>query len=241
MNTSYVRAASFEEAYNALQETKAKIVGGGLFIRLQKSTSTLIDIQDLKLDYINIDSSVEIGAMTCLRALEVSDVPKVLVDSVKQISGVGVRNVATIGGSVMGRYPFSDINVALLALNAELEFYKSGRISFREFNEKGMKEKDILKSIHFELPKFSSMKYYKRVYTDFSLVNVAVVNHDVVVGARPMRGMVLENVDYSKTVSELLNTVDFKDDFKASGDYRRALAESLLEDIISEMGGHNGN
>jgi hypothetical protein len=56
-----------------------------------------------------------------------------------------------------------------------------------------------------------------------------------------MRPIYLTDVDYSKTPDQILASIDFGDDFKSSGAYRRALAEAKLEDIINEMGGHHDN
>lgn len=237
----YRRPADLEEAYMLLNsQKKAVVMGGGLFLRMQKRTIPLvIDLQDLKLDYLKRQENImEIGAMTPLRKVEVTEwLPEGLKDSVMQIAGVGVRNMATVGGSICGRYPFSDINTALLALDATLNFCKTGQIRMKDYMENGLGEKDILLSVSFKEPITSQSKYYKKVYTDFSLVNISLANDRLVVGARPGRGVILECVDLTKTPEEILSNVEFGDDFKASGEYRRALAETLLEDLIKERRG----
>lgn len=235
----YKRPTDLEEAFSLLNGQKnATVIAGGLFLRMQKRTIPLvIDLIDLELDFIEEeDGCFKIGSMVSLREIEVNgSLQKGLIDSVKQISGVGTRNLATIGGSVCGRYPFSDIDTALMALNAELVFYQTGKISMREFYENGLKEKDIL--LHIEIPKAlkSATKFYKPVYTDFSLVNLSVANNSIAIGARPSRAICLENVDFKITAKEILKDVNFYDDFRASGDYRRVLAETLLDDILDEM------
>ena len=45
------------------------------------------------------------------------------------------------------------------------------------------------------------------------------------------------NVDFNLSAKEILSDIKFSDDFRASAEYRRALAEMLLEDIIKEMEG----
>lgn len=226
-----------EEAYGLLLGTpKAKILGGGLFIRLQKHTMPLlIDLSLMDLNYIKeLKDGFVIGPMTTLRSLEKSTLPKAITDSVKQISGVGTRNIATIGGSVCGRYPFSDINTALMSLDAYLIFYNAGKMSMRDYYELGLKDKDILLEIVVKKPTFSTMKFYKKVYTDFSLVNVSVSDNDIAIGGRPMKSFVLTNCDFNKSAKDLLKGVEYKSDFQSSKEYRRALAETLLDDILKE-------
>lgn len=230
----YVKPADLEEAYDLLNSRKnAALLAGGLFIRLHKKTHTLlIDLEGLDLDYIQeAEDHFSIGAMTTIRTLEKSRLPMAIVNAVKQISGVGVRNMATIGGSVSGRFPFSDINTALLALNAELIFYKQGSLSMRDYYEKGVEGKDILLEIRVRKAGFSGMKYYKKVYTDFSIVNVSLTDDTLAIGARPGRTTLIEYKDLS---ADLIDGFEFKDDHRASADYRRALAKALLEDLMKE-------
>lgn len=229
--------SDFEEAYALLNsQKKATIIAGGLFLRLQKQTiPLLIDLSAMNLSYIKeIKDGFIIGPMTTLRTIETSNLPRALKDSVKQISGVGTRNLATIGGSICGRYPFSDIDNALMALNTYLVFYKSGKTSMRDYYHNGIEDKDILIEIVVPKPDFSMIKYYKKVYTDFSLVNVSLAGSDVAIGARPNRSLVVENIDFNLSAKMILEDVEFGTDFQASGAYRRALAEALLEDILKE-------
>lgn len=237
----YKRPSDLEEAYSLLNsQKKATLISGGLFLRMQKRTFPLvIDLIDLNLDYIKENSDTyEIGAMTTLRDLETNEsMVSSIVDSVRQISGIGTRNLATIGGSICGRYPFSDIDTTLMALDAKLYFYQCGEISMRDYYCNGLKEKDIL--LYIKIPKLTNVKtkFFKPVYTDFSLVNISVAGNDIAVGARPSRATYKSNVDFNLDVKEILSDIKFSDDFRASGEYRRALAESLLEDIIKEMEG----
>ena len=43
------------------------------------------------------------------------------------------RNGATVGGSVFGRYGFSDILTCMMMLDVQVELYQRGRISLEEF------------------------------------------------------------------------------------------------------------
>ena len=63
-----------------------------------------------------------------------------------QIGRGGRRNCATVGGSIFGRFGFSDVLTCFLALDTEVELYPSGRISLSEFVCQP-KNKDILTHI----------------------------------------------------------------------------------------------
>lgn len=146
-----VQPQSLEEAYEILMKRKNNIViGGSAFLRMgEKRIGTGIDLSNLNLNLIEETSDyIKIGAMTTLRDLEVSPILNkyfngVIGNCVKDIIGVQFRNVVTVGASVFSKYGFSDLIVALLSLDTEVELYKGGRVKLEEFlNQKY--EKDIL-------------------------------------------------------------------------------------------------
>jgi len=237
----YLNPINIEDAYEHLMDQKnAVVIAGGMFLRLQNRTLPLvIDLAKLGLDTIKEDEDCfRIGAMTTLRAIEKScALPDALRDSTKQIAGVALRNVATIGGSIMGRYPFSDISTALLALGAKLNFYANGQIEMDHFLNDGIKESDILLEILVPKAQYSLFKAYKVVYTDFSLVNLAICKTDVIrvaIGATPGRAkhIIIQEIT---DIDALIDQFEYSDDFRAGGDYRKALAKALIEDGLEEV------
>ena len=56
-------------------------------------------------------------------------------DAFRHIVGVQFRNLATVGGSLFGRFGFSDVLTLLLALDCDVELYKGGIMSIQEFAE----------------------------------------------------------------------------------------------------------
>ena len=54
-------------------------------------------------------------------------------ESVRHIVGVQFRNLATIGGSIYGRFGFSDVLTLFMALDCEVELYPTGRVSIKKF------------------------------------------------------------------------------------------------------------
>jgi len=64
-------------------------------------------------------------------------------DAVKDIVGVQFRNLATVGGSIWGRFGFSDVLTVFLAMDTEVELFQGGRIPLKDFAEK-KQDRDIL-------------------------------------------------------------------------------------------------
>lgn len=130
----YVRPATLQEALELNRKRSSTILGGGCWLRLgRKRIGTLIDLSGLGLDQIEErDGWVRIGAMVSLRQLETSALLKerfgsLFADMTGHIVGVQFRECATFGGSVWGRFGFSDILTGLLALDCEVELAEAGR------------------------------------------------------------------------------------------------------------------
>ena len=236
---NYKRPQTLEAAYELYRNEKGSVLlSGGVFLKLQKRKIPLvIDLEDLSLDFINIqDQRIEIGPMTSLRTLEIHEgLPKIFNLATRQIAGVAMRNLATLGGSLMGKYPFSDVITCLLSMETTLVFYKNGNLSLEDFITKGMDEKDILIKVLIKKPDKCDYRAYKKVYTDFSLVNVGASSYKdkvyVVVGARPGLARKIE-VQENMSINAILDNYDFKDDLRASKDRRIKLAKVLLEEVL---------
>ena len=54
-------------------------------------------------------------------------------ESVRHIVGVQFRNCATVGGSIFGRFGFSDVLTMFLALDTWVELYNGGTIPLAQF------------------------------------------------------------------------------------------------------------
>ena len=140
---NYVKAKTPEEAYELNQARSSRIMGGMMWMRLSNArVKTLIDISGLGLDQIEeTEDEIRIGAMCTLRQIEQSEAVKKLCgdgieEAVRHIVGVQFRNQATVGGSIYGRFGFSDVLTAFLALDTYVELYDGGRICLAEFAKK---------------------------------------------------------------------------------------------------------
>ena len=136
----YIRAQSLEEAWQLNQNKRNRILGGMLWLRLGKGTvNTAIDLCDLGLDTIEETAEqFSIGAMATLRDIEMhaglnAYTSGAVANAVKDIVGVQFRNMATVGGSIWGRFGFSDVLTVFLALDSYVELYKGGIVPLEEF------------------------------------------------------------------------------------------------------------
>ncbi len=130
---SYHRAQSLEEAYELNQKKSSTILGGMMWLNLGGGRiGTAIDLCELGLDFITeTETEISIGAMTPLRKLETSPVLAAytngqMANAVKDIVGVQFRNMATLGGSLWGRFGFSDLLTLFLPMDSYVELYKGG-------------------------------------------------------------------------------------------------------------------
>lgn len=142
---TYVRVGNAAEAYELLQKNRNnKIVGGGIWMRLgSRRVATAIDLSACGLDQIEeTETEFRIGAMCTLRQLERHAELNALVNNVFEfgvhdIVGVQLRNTATVGGSIYGRFGFSDVLSAFLALDSYVELTGAGRVPLAEFVDMG--------------------------------------------------------------------------------------------------------
>ncbi len=254
----YYRASSLEDAYKKLTSSpKNVILGGGLWLKkLGQSYDALIDLSKLGLDKIeDKKDEVVVGSMVTQRDFENSPVIKTLYGgaiafSVREVMGVNFRNLATIGGSIMGRYPFSDVITGLLPYDVKLEFYPAQEMSLEEYlNYKG-KLNSILVAVHIK--KGSGKGFYKKVKTtalDFPIVNIAVAKvngeYRVAVGARPMVASLAKkameylntqrDLDFAQAAEIAVRELMFLDNKDASKEYREDLAKVYVRRGLEEV------
>lgn len=199
----YKKAATLEEAWQLNQKRSNLLIGGMLWVKMgQRNVGTVIDLSELGLDQIEeTPEEFRIGCMVTLRALEEhasldAYTNGAVRESVRHIVGVQFRNTATVGGSIFGRFGFSDVLTMMLALDSYVELYKGGVIPMAEFvNRK--RDCDIL--VRVIVKKVSGSFAYRSMRnskTDFPVLAVAAAHTDgkicLSIGARPMRAVRVE-------------------------------------------------
>ncbi len=195
----YVKPASLEEAYRLCQKRSSVVVGGMMWLKMETiRKQTIVDLSDLGLGEVReSEEEFQIGAMVTLRMLETDEglnreFDGVFKECTRHIVGVQFRNGATVGGSVYGRFGFSDILTALLALDTEVELYHGGRMPLAEFaaRPRQVTERDILTYVYVKKDKRKAAYLSeRRTSTDFPLIACCGARTDwgwqFAVGARP--------------------------------------------------------
>ncbi len=193
----YVRAQSLDEAYELYQKKPNFVLGGMLWLKMKNKTlGTAIDLCDLGLDQIDEDENeFRIGAYATLRQIETHEALNAyshgaIAESVRHIVGVQFRNVATVGGSIWGRFGFSDVMTIFRALGAKVQLHKAGIMDLDEFAALPRTTRDVLVSVI--VPKNAKDVVYlsqRNQSTDFPVLTCAVANRSgryvAVIGASP--------------------------------------------------------
>ena len=259
----YVRAKSLEEAWQLNQNKMNRILGGMLWMRLGNGmVNTAIDLSELGLDYIEEnEEEFSIGAMVSLRDLEVHEglnqySNNAIKNAVKDIVGVQFRNMATIGGSIWGRFGFSDVLTVFLALDTYVELYKGGIVSLEEFANMKMDHDILVRLIVKKAPGKVVYSAMRNQSTDFPVLTCAVSNmngiYKAVVGARPSKACVYTDVEnrladgiteetrksFAEDIAKVAKT---QSNVRGSKEYRTHLVKVLVERGLVQLGGHNGN
>ena len=255
----YVRAQSLEEAYQLNQSKRNRIVGGMMWMRLGRgSVGTAIDLCDLGLNTIEeTNEQFSMGAMVSLRQLELHTglnayTCGAVKNAVKDIVGVQFRNMATLGGSIWGRFGFSDVLTMFLAMDCYVELYKGGIVPLEEFAGR-KKDNDILvRLIVKKTPGKFVYTAMRNQRTDFPVLACALsqVNgtYRAVIGARPAKAMVIRDEeglldggiteDSARSFAEFVaGAAPTDSNIRASAAYRTHLIRVLTERAALELGG----
>ncbi len=251
----FVMAESLDEAYELNRKKSAVICGGFCWLRLQNRTvQTLIDLSSLGLDQIGeTEEEFEIGSMVSLRQLETHRGFQTWTrgagaDSLCHIVGTQFRNCATVGGSIYGRFGFSDVLTLFLALDAQVKLFKGGVLPLRDFLEQ-KEDGDILLSILVKKGQaFAAYESMRNEAVDFPVLTAAVCLRDgrftVSVGARPGKARVFsvpetelsgKDVQRNEAVKALAEKFTYGTNMRASAEYRKYLANVLISRCLNRI------
>ena len=255
----YKKVASLEEAWELNQKKLNKIIGGMLWIKMTKgNVMTAIDMSGLGLNTIEeTEEEFRIGCMVSLRQFEEHKgldaySNGAIKEAMRSIVGVQFRNLATVGGSVYGRFGFSDVLSVLHPMDAYVEMYKGGIIPLAEFMQ--MKyDRDILVRVIIKKAKakycYQSVRIAK---TDFPVPTcAAALNAEgvtIAVGARPGKAMLVKDeeklvtlpitVEKAKAFAEYAAAkVPTSNTNRGSAEYRTHLVKVLAERAVMKLGG----
>ncbi len=255
---NYVRAQSLEEAYTLCQKRNNVILGGMLWLKMQnRSVNTAIDLCDLGLDTIEeTPDAYRIGAMVSLRTLEThaglaSLTQGAMAEAVKHIVGVQFRNVATLGGSLYGRFGFSDVLTIFQVLDAKVELYHHGIMEIADFANLPRSTRDVL--VRVIVPKKARRTAYlsqRNTATDFPSLACAVSEcggvYTCAIGARPAKAVtftdtegILKNGITAESAAAfgayIAENCVFESNLRGSAAYRKKICAVLVRRALLQL------
>ena len=256
---SYVKVNSLAEAYELNQKKTACILGGMVWMKMgNRAISTAIDLSGLGLDAISEnDDEFVIGCMTPLHDLETNEALNTythgaMKESLCHIVGVQFRNCATVGGSIWGRFGFSDVLTVFLAMDSYVELYKGGIVPLSEFAW-SKRDNDILVGLIVKKRPVQIVYQSLRLSrTDFPVLASAVVCLDgkwrAVIGARPQRALLIEDEEnllggglteenIRKFAAYVKEKTPTGSNMRAGADYRSHLVEVQVRRALERMRG----
>ncbi len=250
---NYKKAESLEEAWELNQKRSNRIIGGMLWLKMENiRINTAIDLSGLGLDRIEeTEDSFSVGCMTPLRELATNEAFNRYTcgaarEAVRHIVGVQFRNLATVGGSIFGRYGFSDVLTLFSVLDAQAELYRGGLVPIREFAV--MKpDNDIL--VRIIVKKTDAVFTYRSVRntaTDFPVLTCAGSYSGerlmLAVGARPGRAACfdyetdLSGADEAERIAcSVREKIVTGSNMRAGAEYRKHLAGVLSRRVCGDL------
>lgn len=255
---NYVRVKNLEEAYTLNQKKGSMILGGMLWTKMQDRTiQTAIDLCELGLDKIDENADAfSIGAMVSLREIELHEglhayTQGAVRDALKDIVGVQFRNLATVGGSIWGRFGFSDVLTMFLAMDTYVELFQGGIIPLREFAEKKPDRDVLVRLIVKKTPGVYAYASVRNQRTDFPVLACAAANvsgtYRISVGARPGRAICITDEEgflkdgiteeRAKQFAKWAETkIPTAGNHRGSAAYRTRLTGALCYRLIKKIG-----
>jgi aerobic carbon-monoxide dehydrogenase medium subunit len=265
-----IAARTPEEAARLRKEAGAKglyIAGGTMVVPLAaEAVEVLVDIGRLDLVGATVkDGRVTIGALTRLADLLAPEARQglpLVYDALRRCATPIIRNAATVGGCLAVAHLPSDLAVALLAMDANLEMVKDEpyTVSIKELLARGwLKGHDLICRVEVEGRRYGrgyGFSKFGRSAIDIGLVNAAVVldlsddgeieHLRVAVGqsnslpavfkdvAAGVKGKQLTSALIKEISKWAADSIKPKPDFRASADYRKHLVEVMVARALAQ-------
>lgn len=204
---NYIRAESLEQAFELNQKKNNRILGGMLWMKMQSgNVANAIDLSGLSLNTIEeTEDMFSIGCMVTLRQLEQHPGLSLYTggtvrEAVRPIVGVQFRSLATVGGSLFGRYGFSDVLTVFMAMDASVELYRGGVIPLSRFAFLPYDNDILVRLILKKIPLSIAYLAHRNAATDLPVLTCAVSQcggkWQAAVGARPHRSILISDTKH---------------------------------------------
>ena len=242
---------TLREAISALQSENARPMSGGTAVMLMMKAGVLrpgrlVSLRKLPLQDLEVSNGgLRIGAMTALRTLEKSEAVRkgwpVITRTLRTLSNVRVRNVATLGGHLAHGDPHMDLPPLLAALGATVTIAgpKGARTStvealYRGYLETTLQAGELITRVDIPALDGKRAAYLKcttRSADDWPALGVAVVidgdKPTIFVSAATDRPTRLASVQAAEALS-------IEGDLHGSAEYKKQLLRVYLRRAIDE-------
>ena len=260
---------SLNEAIAALNADDARPMSGGTALMLMMKAGVLrpkrlVNLRRLGLDAVKVDGKGDllVGAMVTLRSLEKSAQLKdwpVIARTLRTLSNVRVRNVATVGGALAHGDPHMDLPPLLSALGATVTIAGPGgersapvETLYAGYLETTLKPGELITQVRIPAlgaRKAAYLKCTTRSADDWPALGMAVVldaqKVNLFVSAatdRPTRLVAAEKILSGKTLdakliqqaAEAAREVSIEGDLHGSAAYKKHLVGVYLKRAIDE-------
>lgn len=247
----YVRAESLQQAYELNQKKSSLVIGGMMWLKMgNRNKGTVIDLSGLGLDTIEEDEQeFRIGCMCSLRKLELHEGLNQYFQGIFKactchIVGTQFRNSATVGGSIFGRFGFSDILTAMMVLDTWVELYQEGVVPLAEFAQKRLNRDILVRIIIKKDGRKAAYITQRQSKTDFPLIACAAAKTDtswyVSAGARPERAALAVIPVTERSLKEQADSAaaqfTYHSNLRGSGEYRAHLAKVYFRRLMEQIG-----
>lgn len=235
-------------------------LAGGTILNWKKSpkADSLIDLKNLKLDYMKIsDSRITLGAMTVIQDIaENKRLPEALVTAATNFSSKNIRNMATIGGSAAGKFFVSDVLPVLLSFKAKTEFFINGRKKILLLEEWLKFRRGLICSLIIDRPRrLVKVRQEKISAIDFPMI-VTAIGFEIIDGqikdpvmavsgasgkteilrsaAKYLENSSIKNVSHAELNRLVQKEIEPTDNIKASACVKRRFIEGHVKAIVNE-------
>jgi CO/xanthine dehydrogenase FAD-binding subunit len=149
--------------------------------------------------------------------------------------------MATVGGSIWGRFGFSDVLTVFLAMDAYVELYKGGIIPLEQF-AKMKKDNDILvRLIVKKIPCKVIYTAMRNQSTDFPVLACAVScmngEYRASIGARPARAILIRSENAEGFADFVAGNAPTEGNLRGSAAYRTHLIKVLVDRSMKNLRG----
>jgi carbon-monoxide dehydrogenase medium subunit len=257
---------SREEAFALLDDESARPLSGGTALMLMMKAGVLrpkrlVSLRRLGLDRIQANGELVVGAMTPLGALERDAAVKmgwpVIARTLRTLSNVRVRNVATVGGALAHADPHMDLPPLLVALGAQVTIagpHGERRVPveglYAGYLENTLNPGELITQLavpRLDAKRAAYLKCTSRSADDWPAVGIAVVlggeHTRIVVGAatdRPTRLLSAEKIlrDNPEAVKQAAEAAadeaKIESDLHGSAAYKKQLIRVYLARTVHE-------